>query len=167
MSAEILSSYTQLPLNAVQDVFCNETGYQTPKVDVRAVIIQDQRILLVQEGSNGLWSLPGGWAEVDHSLAENAVKEVREEAGLTVRAERILAIQDRNRHNLPPMAWGIYKIYVLCQLLGGSFQPNSETLASGFFSLDDLPPLSTNRVTRAQLEMCFEAAGSSGPALFD
>ena len=140
----------------MKELFCNETGYQTPKLDTRAAIFQGEKILLVQE--NDLrWSLPGGWANVDISVGENTVKEVREEAGLETATRLVIAIQDRNKHNLPLSAFGICKIFVLCDLIGGSFQPNLETVDSGYFSLDELPPLSTEKVTEDQIRMCFDA----------
>ena len=94
IAAEILSMKSEIPVETVKNLFCNETGYQTPKLDTRAAIIENDRILLVRE-QNGKWSLPGGWVDVDKSVGENAVKEVLEEAGLRVTADRIIAVQDR------------------------------------------------------------------------
>ena len=156
IAAEMLACQTDLPMEKIRDLFCSETGYQTPKLDTRAAIFQGEKILLVQE--NDLrWSLPGGWVDVDISVGENAVKEVREEAGLEVTADLVIAIQDRNRHNRPLSAYGICKIFVLCSVLGGSFQPNLETVDSEYFSLDSLPELSTEKVTEEQIKMCFDA----------
>ena len=156
IAAEMLACQTDLPMEKIKDLFCSETGYQTPKLDTRAAIFQGEKILLVQE--NDLrWSLPGGWVDVDISVGENAVKEVREEAGLEVTADLVIAVQDRNRHNRPLSAYGICKIFVLCSVLGGSFQPNLETVDSGYFSLDSLPELSTEKVTEEQIKMCFDA----------
>ena len=156
ISAEIMAHMADIPLEKVKDLFCNETGYQTPKLDTRAAIFQGEKILLVQE--NDLrWSLPGGWVDINVSVGENTVKEVREEAGLEVTAGLVIAIQDRNRHNQPLSAYGICKIFVLCSVLGGSFQPNLETVDSGYFPLDGLPELSTEKVTREQIKMCFDA----------
>ena len=156
IAAEMLARQTDLPLEKITDLFCNETGYQTPKLDTRAAIFQGEKILLVQE--NDLrWSLPGGWVDINVSVGENTVKEVREEAGLEVTAGLVIAIQDRNRHNQPLSAYGICKIFVLCSVLGGSFQPNLETVDSGYFPLDGLPELSTEKVTREQIKMCFDA----------
>ena len=156
IAAEMLACQTDLPMEKIKDLFCSETGYQTPKLDTRAAIFQGEKILLVQE--NDLrWSLPGGWVDVDISVGENAVKEVREEAGLEVTADLVIAVQDRNRHNRPLSAYGICKIFVLCSVLGGSFQPNLETVDSEYFSLDSLPELSTEKVTEEQIKMCFDA----------
>ncbi len=157
IAAEIMAARSGLELSVVKDLFCNETGFQTPKLDTRAAIFKDGKILLVLE-QDGLWSLPGGWVDVNCSIRENTVKEVREEAGLEVTAERLITVQDRNRHNTPQYAYGICKVFVLCKLLGGEFTPNSETTASGFFSVDELPPLSEAKNTAAQIQLCFEAA---------
>jgi hypothetical protein len=120
ISARMMSNYTETEMNKVRDLFLNETGYQTPKLDVRAVIIKKDTILLVKEKSDGKWTLPGGWAEPGLSLSENIVKEVKEESGYDVETERILAILDRNRYNHPPSPYSIYKIFVLCRLIGGT-----------------------------------------------
>ena len=156
IAAEMLVFPSGLPMERVRDLFCNETGYQTPKLDTRAAVFQNDRILLVQE-RNGLWSLPGGWVDVDLSIGENTVKEVREEAGLDVTAKHIIAVQDRKKHNPEIYAYNICKIFVLCELVGGEFRENSETIATGFFSMDDLPLLSENKNTAKQIQMCFDA----------
>ena len=156
ISAEILSHMSDLPVGTVRDLFCSETGYQTPKIDTRAAIFQDGKILLVQENDKR-WSLPGGWADVDITVKENTVKEVKEEAGLDVTADLVIALQDRKKHNRPVSAYGICKVFVLCSLLGGSFRPNLETLDSGYFSLDELPELADEKTNFEQIKMCFDA----------
>lgn len=160
IAAKMLVLKSDLPLNKVKDLFCNETGYPTPKVDTRAAVFKDNQILLVQE-KNGTWSLPGGWCDVDQSIGQNVVKETNEEAGLQVKPVKLIAVQDRNLHNEPIYAYGIVKVFVLCELLGGDFKENSETIQSQYFSLDQLPsPLATEKVTRKQIELCFEANDS-------
>lgn len=156
IAAEMIASPAGLPLERVKDLFCNEIGYQTPKLDTRAAVFQQDKILLVQE-NNGLWSLPGGWVDVDLSVGENTIKEVKEEAGLDVMPRMVIAVQDRKKHNPEIYAYNICKVFVLCDLLGGSFQANSETIASGWFTMDSLPPLSENKNTRSQIQMCFDA----------
>ena len=156
IAAEMLARQTDLPLETVKDLFCNETGYQTPKLDTRAAIFRDGKILLVQE-RNGTWSLPGGWVDVNRSVRENTVKEVKEEAGLDVTADFLIAVQDRAKHNLPPYAYGVCKIFVRCTALGGAFRENSETVGSGYFSLEELPPLAAEKNNEAQIRMCFAA----------
>ena len=157
IAAEMLTQPAGLPVEEVRRLFCCETGYQTPKLDTRAAIVRDGKILLVQE-RNGTWSLPGGWVDVGLSVMESAVKEVAEEAGLRVRAELVIAVQDREKHNAPVYAWKVCKIFVLCTLLEGQFRPNSETIASGWFSPDTLPPLALEKNTEEQISMCFAAA---------
>jgi len=167
IAAEMLVSPTGLPKDTIMDLFCGESGYQTPKLDTRAALFQDNKILLVQE-KNGLWSLPGGWVDVNLSVKENAVKEIKEESGLDVSADLLIAVQDRKKHNPELYAYNITKVFLLCSYLGGSFQPNSETIASGYFSLEDLPPLALNKTTAAQIQMCFDAYHSeSWVTLFD
>ena len=126
MSAEMMASIAELPLDTVKGLFCNEVGYQTPKIDTRAVIFKDDKILLVHE-NNGTWSLPGGWCDVNVSVAENTVKEVKEEAGLDVIADRIIAVQDWRKHNVTNYAYGVCKIFVVCSVIGGTFVENIET----------------------------------------
>lgn len=167
IAAEMVSLQSEIPLEKVKDLFCCETGYQTPKIDTRAAIFQEDKILLVQE-NNGKWSLPGGWADVNLSVKESAVKEVREEAGLEVSADMVIAVQDREKHNLPVYAYKVCKIFVLCTSKGGSFHPNTETTASAYFAANKLPPLATEKNTAEQILMCFEASRSAAwKTLFD
>lgn len=156
ISAEILANYTELPIEKVKSLFCNETGYQTPKIDTRAAIFQNHKILLVKE-NDGKWSLPGGWVDVHLSVKENIIKEVKEESGYIVNAEKLIAVQDRNKHNSPRYAYGVCKIFVLCSIIGGHFEENIETVACDFFDLTALPELSEAKNTKAQIEMCFQA----------
>lgn len=157
LSVEILSEYTEISNEKIKNLFCNETGYQTPKVDIRGAIFKDDRILLVKESIDGCWSMPGGWAEFNLSIKENIIKEAKEEAGLNIIPKRLIAVLDRNKHNEPVTPYGIYKIFVLCELIDGEFEKNIETEESDFFLLTDLPPLSLERITKKQIEMCFEA----------
>lgn len=156
IAAEMLSYQTEIPKEKVKSLFCNETGYQTPKLDSRAAIFQDGKILLVHE-KNGTWSLPGGWVDVLESVASNTVKEVREEAGLLVEAERLIAVQDRNRHNQPVYAYGVCKVFLLCRMIGGEFKENIETTETGWFSENELPLLAEEKCSREQIQMCFDA----------
>ena len=168
ISAEIMSNMSDIPTETIKNLFCNETGYQTPKLDTRAAIFKDDKILLVCE-NNGTWSLPGGWCDVNVSVGENTVKEVKEEAGLDVVAESIIAIQDRAKHNLPAYAYGICKVFVLCSVIGGVFQENIETTGFDYFSEYNLPPLATEKNNEEQIRMCFDAyhAGDRWKTIFD
>ena len=152
----MLAFKSDLPLEKMKELFCNETGYQTPKVDTRAAVFKDGKILLVQENC-GKWSLPGGWVDVNLSVKENTVKEVKEESGLDVTADRIIAVQDRAKHNLPVYAYGVCKIFVLCSLIGGKFEKNSETTQARYFDEDALPELAEEKNNTEQVKMCFDA----------
>lgn len=156
ISAEMLADKTDIPVEKVKTLFCNETGYQTPKLDTRAAIFKDNQILLVRE-RNGKWSLPGGWVDVNVSVKENTIKEVKEEAGLDVTADRIIAVQDRAKHNLPVYAYGVCKIFVLCTVTGGEFAENIETTGFAYFSEDALPELAEEKNNAEQIRMCFAA----------
>ena len=158
IAAEMVSYKTDISVEKVKDLFCNETGYQTPKIDTRAAIFDGDRILLVKE-KNGTWSLPGGWCDVNVSVAENVVKEVKEEAGLEAVAEKVVAVQDWRRHNVTNYAYGVCKIFVQCMALSGEFADNSETVESRYFSLDEISDemLAVEKNTKEQIELCFEA----------
>ena len=168
IAAEMLSARTGLPTEKIHDLFCNETGYQTPKVDTRAAVFADGRILLVHE-NNGTWALPGGWCDVDQSIASNTEKEVREEAGFEVTAERLIAVQDWRKHNVINFAYGVLKAFVLCRLVAGAFRENLETTEIAFFGRDELPAqLAAEKCTREQILLCFAAyEDPSLPTLFD
>ena len=157
ISAEMIEEKSNINLEKVKDLFCNETGYQTPKIDTRAAIFKDNKILLVHE-NNGTWSLPGGWCDVLESVKSNTIKEVKEEAGLDVKATKIIAVQDRNKHNRPIYVYGICKIFVMCEIIGGEFKENIETTEMKYFALDKLPENFANeKCTKEQVEMCFKA----------
>ena len=158
ISAEMMAARTDIPLEKVTGLFCGDTGYQTPKVDTRAAIFEEGKILLVLE-NDGKWAMPGGWCEYNMSPAENTVKEAKEEAGLDVVVEKVISVQDRDKHNRPPYAYGIVKIFYLCKATGGEFTQNIETTASQYFPLDKLPPLAEEKCNEEQIKMCFNAWG--------
>jgi ADP-ribose pyrophosphatase YjhB (NUDIX family) len=157
ISVEILHEYTGISNAKIRDLFASETGYQTPKVDIRASVFKDNKILMVREKIDGAWSLPGGWADVNSSVSESAARECLEEAGAHVNPKRIIAIHQADRHFDFPYPYTVYKIFVECELIENNFLDNTETLEAGFFPIDSLPPLSTERNTRDQIELCFEA----------
>lgn len=156
ISAEILSTYSGLSVEKVKGLFCNENGFQTPKLDTRAAIFDDDKILLVHE-TNGTWSLPGDWVDALETIKSNTQKEVKEEAGLEVTASRLIAVQDRNKHNDPPYAYNVCKVFVLCEIIGGEFTANIETTETAYFALDELPVLAEEKTSKEQIAMCFEA----------
>ena len=157
ISAEMLAKKTEVSIEKVKDLFCHETGYQTPKLDTRAAIFRNNKILLVHE-NNGTWSLPGGWCDVLESVKSNTEKEVREETGLNVKAVKIISIQDRNKHNKPVYAYGVCKFFLVCEVINGNFVENIETTEIRYFSLQDLPHnLAEEKTNKEQIEMCFKA----------
>ena len=156
ISAEMIARKSDISIEKVKDLFCNESGYQTPKIDTRAAIFENGKILLVRE-TNGKWSLPGGWVDVNVSVGDNVVKEVKEESGLDVKVDKVIAIQDRAKHNLPVYAYGVCKVFAQCSVIGGSFEPNIETTEFRYFTEDDLPELATEKNNEEQIKMCFSA----------
>lgn len=157
LSIEILQQYTDISYAKIKDLFASETGYQTPKVDVRAAIFRDDKILLVNEKIDGAWSMPGGWADINTSVRESVIKECREEAGALVLPKRIIAIHVNNRHNNRLSPYFIYKIFVECELQENCFRENTETLEARFFDRENLPVLSLERTVPEQINLCFEA----------
>lgn len=168
LASECMARLSGLPLERVEGLFANEDGYKTPKMDSRAVIFDEQgRICLVHEGEG--WSLPGGWVDQDQTIMSNCVKEAREEAGLEVVPEFLIAIEDQNLRNPSPIVGGCSKSFVHCRALGGTFRDNSETDAMRFFARDELPRLNERKNTAEQVRMCFSAheAGSAWVPVVD
>lgn len=155
-AVQLLADLTGAEIERVEDLFIGDSGYATPKTDVRAVVFQGDAILFVRERSDGLWTLPGGWADVGASPSEVAEKEVQEESGFTVRVTKLLALYDRDRHGHPPIAHHVYKLFARCEITGGSPRESVETSAVGFFRENELPDLSLTRVTPAQIARMFE-----------
>ena len=150
------------------DLFSQQQGYTTPKVDVRGVVLRGERILLVQERSDRCWSLPGGWADPGLTPSACIEKEISEEAGLIAKALRLLAVYDRGSHDHPPYPFSVYKLFFHCEVENLEPTAGLETAAAGFFSLQDLPVLSTGRVTSAQIEQMVEAVRNPAcPVAFD
>lgn len=156
IACEMLSYKYDIPIEKVKLDFAGELGYQTPKVETRAAVIKDNKILLVKEQFDGKWALPGGYQDVNMSIKENAIKEASEEAGAVVNPVKIIAVLDYNRHHHVNFPFGMVKVFVLCEYVSHSFVENTETLGAEFYALDELPELSTTRTTKKQLEMCFD-----------
>ena len=133
-----------------------ETGYATPKVDVRGAVFRDLKLLLVKEREDGRWTLPGGWADVGDSPSAAVVREVKEESGYEVKVRKLLAVLDRNLHGHPPIPYHAYKLFFHCDLLGGEPATGNETEDVDFFAESKIPPLSLTRVTPAQVSLLFE-----------
>ena len=153
---------------ALETLFSAECGYATPKVDVRAAVFSQNKLLLVQEREDGGWTPPGGWADVGGSPRESVQREVQQEAGLEVEARRLLAVYDRNKYPHPPVAFHVYRLFFLCEITGGQCRPGVETSDAGFFAADEIPPLSRMRILPEQVAQMFEyAAHPEWPTYFD
>jgi ADP-ribose pyrophosphatase YjhB (NUDIX family) len=156
ISVEIMQEFTDAPQEKIRNLFASEKGYQTPKVDVRGVVFRENKILMVREGIDGKWSIPGGWADVCKTPFEIAEKEVWEEAGIHVKPIRILAVLDKRKHPHPPDPWHSYKLFILCEDQGGEPKPGMETLDARFVGPDEIPVLSEERTTHSQIDLMFE-----------
>jgi ADP-ribose pyrophosphatase YjhB (NUDIX family) len=175
IAAEMMAQGTDTPLEIVRDAFAQEVGHATPKVDVRTAVFRagaaGTEILLVREMSDGLWTLPGGWADVGESPSEAAARETLEESGYVVRITRLLAVMDKRKHPHPPDVYYIYKLFFAGEVIGtsGTQGDGKETDGVAFFARDNLPPLSIKRALPSQIESLFtlHEAGETAPALFD
>lgn len=156
IAAEIMASYSELDEDKILDFFRYEIGYATPKVDVRGAVFRDDRILLVREREECLWTLPGGWADIGDSPREAVAREVLEESGYDVHVAKLAALYDRNKHDHPPLVYHIYKLFFICDIIGGEPKGSLEVDAVDFFAEDDLPELSTSRITTHQIQRMFE-----------
>lgn len=168
LSIEMMAKQTGTPQKVVKELFANETGYATPKVDVRAVIFKGNKILMVKENLDGHWALPGGWADIGLTAKEVAVKEVREEAGYNVQPIKLLAVLDKKCHPHPPSPYHVYKLFIQCEITGGIGESGMETSDVGFFAEDELPPLSVERNTESQIKQMFDCVKEPNvPTYFD
>jgi ADP-ribose pyrophosphatase YjhB (NUDIX family) len=156
IAVEMLAVGSNTPIERVHGLFEQDLGYPTPKVDVRAAIFNNDRILMVREVSDGLWTLPGGWADVNQSPQECVEREVREESGYEARAVKLAAVYDRRLRNPSTHPYSIYKLFFVCELTGGSASPSLETSAVEFFALDRLPQLSLGRTSPMQVERMYQ-----------
>ncbi|GLV66105.1 ADP-ribose pyrophosphatase [Bacillus mycoides] len=155
ISVSMMSHYTNTDWEIVENLFASETGYQTPKVDIRAVIFQNEKLLFVKEKSDRKWALPGGWADIGYTPTEVAAKEVLEETGYKVDHFRLLAIFDKEKHQPSPSATHIYKVFIGCEIVGGEKKLSIETEDIDFFSENEIPDLSIARNTEWQIKEMF------------
>jgi ADP-ribose pyrophosphatase YjhB (NUDIX family) len=162
ISVGMVSQLTGRETRVIREIFASETGYQTPKVDIRSVVFKEGKILLVKETIDGCWSLPGGWADVGYSPFEVAVKETFEESGYEVEPVRLLAVHDKGKHPHPSDIFHVYKLFILCKLMGGSAKTSHETTEVSFFGRNNLPPLSVPRNTVEQIRMLFDFHDNPG-----
>jgi ADP-ribose pyrophosphatase YjhB (NUDIX family) len=158
LAASLIAEGSDVESAKVLDLFQQDAGYATPKVDVRGAAFRDGRVLLVREISDGGWTLPGGWADVNQTAAECVVREVAEESGFQARAVKLAAVHDYRKRHPPRHIDSIYKMFFICELTGGSARPSDETSDVGFFSPQELPTLSLGRTTPEQIELMFRHA---------
>lgn len=156
ISIDIMSKHTNVSGTLIKDLFANETGYATPKVDIRAVVFRDNKILMVRENTDGGWSLPGGWGDIGLTPSEVAVKELKEESGFDAKAIKLIAVFDKKCHPHPPSPYHVYKMFIQCEIIGGQPKAGIETSAVGFYSENELPSLSIERNTESQIQVAFK-----------
>ncbi|MDX9883018.1 MAG: NUDIX hydrolase N-terminal domain-containing protein [Prolixibacteraceae bacterium] len=165
----IFEKLTDMPIKKIRPVIIDHNGYKTPKVDVRAVVFNEaDEILMVREKADGCWSLPGGWADVGYTVRQVAEKECFEEAGIRVKAKRILAVLDKTAQKMPPQFEYVYKIFILCEKQGNTISTGSETDDAAWFAENNLPELSAPRNLELQIRMMFEyLRGERNEVYFD
>lgn len=159
IAAEVMAAHCDTPIETFQQMFSQQEGYATPKVDVRAAAFRGGKILLVREAADGLWTMPGGWADVNDSPSEAAEREMWEESGFRGKATKLAAVYDRAKHpHEPPLPFHVYKMFFVCEITGGEATPSRETPEVGFFAPDALPALSVSRNLPFQIARLFEHA---------
>ena len=154
--AAILAKELDIPVDRAKSLWDQEDGYATPKVDVRGAVFDGDKVLLVRERSDGKWTFPGGWVDVNDAPSEAVVREIFEESGYHAKAIKLAALVDKNRHPHPPSAHHIYKLFFLCELTGGTATISNETDAVEFFPVNALPELSTGRTLASQIARMYE-----------
>lgn len=168
IAAEMAAAHSHQQVAALEQVFLAHPGYATPKVDVRAAVVQDGALLLVQERSDGRWAMPGGWADVGETPTQMVVRETREESGLQAVPRKLIGVFDANRGGRPLEFFHAYKLVFLCDIEGGELRTSDETSAVGFFPFDALPPLSQQRTNRRHIdEILAHLADPARPTAFD
>lgn len=167
--AEIFAKHSDLDADEVQVILQKDMGYPTPKVDCRGVAFRDGKILLVREIADGGWTLPGGWCDVGMTPSENVAREVWEESGFEVEVKRLLAVYDRDKQgHTPPYPFNIYKMFFLCEIIGGKATVSNETSDVAFFGEDEIPELSVGRTLPHQIKQFFaQYRDMSLPVSFD
>ncbi len=165
LAAELLSiSCDGIKADDALELFCDNSGYQTPKIDTRAVIFNEKNEILLIHDYDGKWALPGGWCDRDQSIYSNTVKEAYEEAGLVVTCKRLVCAHNHKLHNNAKSFFSVIRFFVICEVVSGEFKANNETTESGYFSLDNLPSdLNDHKTSEEQIRLCYEAL-NAGPS---
>ncbi len=167
ISLKLMSGVGNTSLGELQDFFVPQQDYPTPKVDVRAFVLNEkEEVLMAKESIDGKWTIPGGWADIGSTPSEIAVKEVAEETGLKVKVVKLLAIYDKQVHPHPPEPYYIYKLMFLCRIVGGELKAGFDMLDAGFFTLNNLPELSEERILESQLNHLYRLTKSSASDVY-
>jgi ADP-ribose pyrophosphatase YjhB (NUDIX family) len=156
LAALLLAQGSAAEQEPILELLRQEKGYATPKVDVRGAAFEDGRVLMVREISDGKWTLPGGWADINQTAGECVVREIAEESGFKARALKLAAVYDYQRRNPPRHIDSIYKMFFICEIVGGAARASDETSEVAFFPRNELPPLSLGRTTAAQIDRMFQ-----------
>lgn len=167
IAERLLTARFDLPVETLQNLHKVDTGYATPKTDVRAIILHEGKLLMVQEADDKGWSLPGGWADIGDSPTEAVEREVREETGLEVKVSRLLGVWDRNQHGHPPYPWHVYKLIFLCETQGGELAVSHESLDVAYVDPHNLPPLSLTRIVPEEIHASIRSVHENKPTWCD
>jgi ADP-ribose pyrophosphatase YjhB (NUDIX family) len=156
LANSIIAAELDIPLGKAKALWDKEDGYATPKVDARGGVFDGDKVLLVRERSDGGWTLPGGWVDVNDAPSEAVAREIYEESGYRAKATKLAMLVDKNRHPHPPSVHHIYKLFFLCELTGGTATISNETDGVDFFPVRSLPELSTGRTLISQIQRLYE-----------
>ena len=156
IATQLLSDNSSYSIEQLRAVWQLEDGYVTPKLDVRGAMFRDDTVLLVRERSDGKWTIPGGFADINEWPSLSVTKEIEQESGFTAQVLKLAAVHDRNKHNYPAFMFHIWKLLFVCDITGGEARISNETDAVEYFKLDQLPPLSTGRITVEQIQLLYK-----------
>jgi len=157
ISMQFWEKLSGVEMNIIKDLLPDAKEYPTAKVDIRGILIEDRRVLLVREMNDGKWSLPGGWADIGYSPKEVIIKEFKEETGIDIFPERLLAIFDKRKHPHPPQQFYVYKLVFHCTSLSSDIKKGFDMVDVQFFDIDHLPPLSENRILESQIHTLYSS----------
>ncbi len=167
ISLELFSLLSGTEVSEVTNFFNGNKDYPTAKVDVRGMVLNEKKeILLVQEKIDGKWTLPGGWADVGYAPSEVVRKEIQEETGLESNVLKLLAVYDKKCHPHPPQPFYVYKLMFLCEITGGVLKPSFDIEAAAYFDLQNLPELSEDRILESQIKQLYSAAENGSEEVF-
>jgi len=158
IASELISKHSDHTQEFLNKIFSSEAGYATPKIDVRSAIFNNGKLLMVREKESNAWTLPGGYVDVNESLSIAAEREVFEESGYQVKTKKVAAIFDHRKHGYKAHLYHFYKIYVICDLIGGEAKTNMETTEVSYFSKEELETISLDpgRITKKHILRMFD-----------